>query len=172
MHYKFYYSRWSALSYLLLGFGLLLVGFAMFEIGINGKWLLAIFGPLLFICGLLMQLITLMRLIANPAVLDVGPEGILYRYGTFNFKKVMRLPWDQIRDVKFGDITYRSYGPDAPLPVKIEYVTITVADGFLKDYGAFKDNIFLAGNDLQIMTSTLRKFNGQYLLDGLATYGH
>ena len=167
MHYKFYFSKWSLLSYLLLGFGLIIVGLAMLMVGLDGKFLLAIFGPFLMITGGLVQVITLHRLISNPPVLDVGPEGIRYRYGTFNTQKQMWLPWSKITDVKLGDITYRDYTAENRLPVTLEYVTITVVDGFLKDYGMFKDNIFLTGNSLQIMTSGLAKFDIQYLLDGL-----
>ncbi|WP_191982878.1 hypothetical protein, partial [Lactiplantibacillus fabifermentans] len=153
-HYKFYYSRWQCFIYLLLGGGLILVGTAMINIGLTSHILLTIMGPFLILAGLFIQLIALHRLLTNPAVLDVGPQGIAYRYGTFSNRKVMWLPWENIEDIKFGDITYQNYTNNS-VPLKLEYITITVTTGFLKEYHMFRDNIFITGNDLRITTNTL-----------------
>ena len=154
------------MSYFLLGTGLGIVGAAMINIGISGQFLLALFGSLLILAGSLTLIITGYRLVTNPVVLDVGPAGIAYRYGTFNKRKVMWLPWEHIEDIKFGDITYQNYTNNS-VPLKLAYITITVSDGFLKEYHMFKDNIFITGNDLRITTNTLRKFRPQYLLTAL-----
>lgn len=163
-HYQFYYSRWHFLGTLLTGFGLIMVGLALV---LMKRWWFLIFGVALILLGLFAQLIILHRLLTDPVVLDVGPKGITYRYGTFSNKKLIWLPWANVQDIKLGDLTYENYGADVSLPVKLEYITIIVTDGFLKDYSMFKENIFITGNELRITTSNLRKFNATYLLAGV-----
>ncbi|CAM3235888.1 hypothetical protein [Lactiplantibacillus plajomi] len=167
--YQFHYSRLAQLTNGTLGAGLLLVGSAL-NLSPSFSWLLHLFGLVLGLAGIAVLVIAGYRLLGDPVVLAVTADGIDYYYGTLNRHKRIHLPWSNIRTIKIGDVTYHQQTDYGTLPLKVEYVTITVTPGFLASYSALKDNLFLSGDDLRIVTSQLRHFRVQKLTAGIDAY--
>lgn len=67
------------------------------------------------------------------------------------------IPWDKVKAISFGKVSVVdekvTQGDDR---LKISSIKIVVEDDFLKDYGMFKNNIYLSGNTLSIICSDFK----------------
>lgn len=169
--FTFRFSRWKNSPYLILAFGLLVIGsgFVFGEI-YQGNFLEKLFfilaGLFLITCGLFVFLISLNRLIRKPIVLKFDAVGIHYFYSTLTrYKKVIVIPWKNIVSIKAADLTiYNSKeiaGKGYVLPSKIDFIELEVIKGTLDAYGTWKNNIFLNSNKdkLSIVSADFARFS-------------
>lgn len=173
--YDFFISRWKAIPFCIMGNALILLGMGIhFAAVMNasegrlGTIFFKIFGIFLVACGGFTTLISWIRILKGPILFSMDCKGITYYYSTFHDqKKVIEIPWKNIESIKIDDriiyVKERFIESSLYLPPSDFFLSIKVSSGFLKNYSKWKHNLFLNGDVLSIVISTISKASKEKL---------